>query len=214
MRWLLVMLFGIVPSVSTAADTHPIGASREIEVAGTTLKLGFSAEPSRVAEHLTSITVDVHREDRRIQTLRVDSMSDLEHVLRLLWTDDADFDGNPDLGIVDKFGGKWHGYRFFLFDPGSGRFVENDLSRELGKTLGANGYTVDAETRTITQHFLTASCLGERRSYRIENDRLVLYEEVVCERSESGGSNLLKTLRREDGEMRVVAISIQPRTGQ
>lgn len=205
----------LVPCLLVAAlagaGESPAPSAREIDVAGSKLALAFRQLPPRTKDYRVLLEIDVARRGRRIQRLRVDSICD-PRMEGFLWTDDIDFDGNADLGVCDEFGGKWHGYHFFLFDPRSGRFVENDLSRRLGEALGGNGYEVDPENHTVTQYFLNAGC-GQVESmvHKVENGHVELYEQVECGVSESGDTEVVRTLRRVDGEMRVVAVTMRPR---
>src|SRR5579863_1587891 len=47
--------------------------------------------------------------------------------------DDINFDGYLDFSVLTEFAGKFKSRSYWVYDPGSGLFVENELTRELSE---------------------------------------------------------------------------------
>jgi hypothetical protein len=61
---------------------------------------------------------------------------------------DINFDGYLDIGVLVEYEAKWGSESFWAFDPAAGKFVENDLTRQL-RVLRSNGYEFDARQHEI-----------------------------------------------------------------
>jgi hypothetical protein len=90
-----------------------------------------------------------------------------------LLLEDVDFDGYRDLGLVRSFGAKWMAYRIWRFDPQRGRFVENHLTRALGRLANLE---VDGPRRELVSTSI-GPCDPWCRRYRVEHGRLRLIGE-------------------------------------
>jgi hypothetical protein len=87
-----------------------------------------------------------------------------------LKTPDLDFDGLPDILAIRDFGGKWATYCVWLFDSNQGKFVQDQLSRQMEDL---ENLAVDAQRRQIV-----ASTIGPMRPMRDEyriDDRLPIH---------------------------------------
>jgi hypothetical protein len=71
----------------------------------------------------------------------------------------------------------------------SGRFVENELTRELSQ-LGNNGYQIDSRTHTIQLEHLLAGCPALVSRYRVENNHLIKVHEETGIQSIEGSPDL------------------------
>ena len=96
-------------------------------------------------------------------------------------TSDVNFDGYLDFSVLAEFGGTFGAQSWWIYDPASGRFVQNELTRQLRK-LGNNGYHLDPKKHEISIEGLLAVCPALVDRYRLEGDRLV---ETGCQNSET-----------------------------
>jgi hypothetical protein len=100
-------------------------------------------------------------------------------------TADINFDGYLDFSVLAEFGGTFGAQAWWIYDPASGRFVQNELTRELRK-LGNNGYHIDPKKHEIVIESLLAICPSLVDRYRLEGDRLVMiHHETGFQNSES-----------------------------
>jgi len=102
--------------------------------------------------------------------------------------EDINFDGYADLSILTEYAGGWLGRSYWVYDPGSGTFVENELTRELGEKWRGSIIGFDAKKREISKCFLMPGCpVMEPDRYRVENNRAIAIhkEEEV---TQAGGS--------------------------
>jgi len=88
-------------------------------------------------------------------------------------TSDINFDGYLDFSVLAEFGATFGAQSWWIYDPASGRFVQNELTRQLRK-LGNNGYHLDPKKREIIIEGLLAICPALVDRYRLEGDRLVM----------------------------------------
>jgi hypothetical protein len=99
---------------------------------------------------------------------------------------DINFDGYLDFSVLGAFGGKWGSRLWWVFEPATGRFVRNELTRELGE-LGTNGYQTDPKKHEITTESLMAGCPSLVTRYRVANDHLLkIHEEIGKQVIENG----------------------------
>jgi hypothetical protein len=100
-------------------------------------------------------------------------------------TSDVNFDGYLDFSVLSEFGGTFGAQSWWIYDPASGRFVQNELTRELRK-LGNNGYHIDPKKHEIIIEKLLAYCPSLVDRYRLEGDRLVMiHHETGFQNSET-----------------------------
>jgi hypothetical protein len=72
--------------------------------------------------------------------------------------EDANFDGYTDLLLCNTGGAKWGGYAIYFYDPGSGTFRQNGLSREMSERLQGNGLEFDRAAGEIRVAHLIFGC--------------------------------------------------------
>jgi hypothetical protein len=46
---------------------------------------------------------------------------------------DINFDGYLDLDVITEFAGKWVSRSYWVYDPASARFIEDEMTRKLGE---------------------------------------------------------------------------------
>lgn len=115
---------------------------------------------------------------------------------------DINGDGYQDLAVVYERGGKWTSDSYFLFDPGSGRFLTNALTTDLRK-LTHNGLTLHPGKKEIRVSKFIGVCLNSFEVYRIENGRLALLESEIHFPREPGRC-LVEKRKRVEGEIVLV----------
>jgi hypothetical protein len=99
------------------------------------------------------------------------------------WADDINFDGYLDLSVLKAFGlmGRYEARSYWVYDPGSGLFVQDELTQELG--IKSNVH-FDPKKHEITAFFFpsppTIGCEDWDR-YRVENNRLILTHKEVTQ---------------------------------
>jgi hypothetical protein len=101
--------------------------------------------------------------------------------------DDINFDGYLDFSVLTDIAGTSGRKRlYWVYDPASEKFVQNDLTRELSRDyLGSIDY--DASKREISKVFFGAgnSCPGTGESkterFRVENNRPILVQKHEIE---------------------------------
>jgi len=97
-------------------------------------------------------------EPAAFQTIVVRGTGGAESLARLSRLEDANFDGYADLLVASDEGGKGIGYDFYLFDPPSGTFVQDDLAREMSARLQGDSLELQRITGGIALRQKTAGC--------------------------------------------------------
>jgi hypothetical protein len=91
---------------------------------------------------------------------------------------DINFDGYVDFSVLGAFGGTWGSRLWWVYDPATGRFVQNQLTRELGELRG-NDQQIDPKKHEITAEYLMAGCPPLVTRYRVEENRLIKVHEEI-----------------------------------
>jgi len=155
--------------------------------------------------HIADIEVARCSDARNIQTLPVAGY-DQPLTAHSLQAEDINFDGYLDIGVRVEYGAKWVSESFWVFDPAAGKFVENDLTRQL-RELRPNGYQFDARNHEIRIPHLTEPwCRNTEDRYRVEaHDRLVLVHSEAAKGLPGDGCEVVVS-DRISGEMRVTKV--------
>lgn len=130
--------------------------------------------------------------------------------------EDINFDGYLDFSVLREFAAKWESRSYWVYDPGSGLFVENELTRELSENcLGAEWHhdcwaahiDFDQNKREVRTDYLLpfGPCPQTGFSgdhYRVEDNRLILIhkEEITADHCQVTYSDLI------GGTMRVTQV--------
>jgi hypothetical protein len=111
------------------------------------------------------------------------------------WASDINFDGYLDFSVMTALGGRAQSYWSWIYDPRSGRFVQNELTEllhDLGSPYGSGrccGLDIDPEKHEITKAYdasRAVACSGEQggtevwldvERYRVDNNRPILIHE-------------------------------------
>ncbi|HKW99369.1 MAG TPA: hypothetical protein VJN43_16635 [Bryobacteraceae bacterium] len=129
---------------------------------------------------------------------------------------DIDFDGLLDFSVLTEFAAKWGSRSYWAYDPESGQFVENDLTRELSRNcLGAEWHggcwksdqiNFDPIRREISAHYFAGvgKCGGPVDRYRLERNRLIVVHKEVLDMKPDACTITVSDLSR--GIMRVTEV--------
>jgi hypothetical protein len=132
---------------------------------------GYSKDPV----HAGDIEVARCSDGRRLQLLTIMARQPINFA-RTFSASDINFDGYLDFSVLGEFGGTWGSQLWWVYEPASGRFVQNELTRELGQ-LGNNGYQIDSEKHAIQIESLMAGCPPLVTRYRVEDNHLIKVHE-------------------------------------
>jgi hypothetical protein len=157
------------------------------------------------AVHVADIDVARCSEGRKVQTLPIVGY-DQELTARSLHAQDINFDGFLDIGVLVEYGAKWGSESFWVFDPAAGKFIENDLTRQL-RELKPNRYEFDAGKQEIRIPHLTEPwCRNTEHRYTVEDyDRLVLIHSEEARGIPGGGCEVVVS-DRVGGKMQVTKV--------
>jgi len=148
-------------------------------------------------------------EDRVLQTIDVIAVQDVSSFTKTFCAEDINFDGYLDLKVLSEHGAKWGSYQYWVFDPTSGRFITNKLTRQLAE-IKANTRVWNSESRTLQVGFLNLDQARIGETYRIEDAGLTLIG--IEDRVKDCEGNFHKvTTRIIDGKRNgKVAVLIEP----
>jgi hypothetical protein len=150
------------------------------------------------ADAIGRIDISLKNSKTVMQTIAVET-SDASWLTTTFHTLDINFDGYEDFAVMHVTGGKWHSESYWLFDPGSGRYITNALTAEL-RQLEHNGLTLDPRKREVRiQHFIGV-CTNSFEIYRVENGHLVLMESEIHSPREPGRCEVERR-KRVNGKM-------------
>jgi hypothetical protein len=89
---------------------------------------------------------------------------------------DINFDGYLDLSVRTEYAGKFSRQSYWIYDPSAGRFVQNELTRQLGELLNVD---FDPAKREISTFSFVGNEGGDIHRYRIERGRLRLVHQEI-----------------------------------
>jgi hypothetical protein len=159
--------------------------------------------------HSGDIEVARCEDGKRVQVLELMTRQSIDFA-RVFHARDVNFDGYLDFAVLVESAGTWGSERWWVYDPAAGRFVENELTREL-RALKAADYSIDAKKQEIGTRYLTEpwGCGSTGDRYRVVNSRLLLVHSEVakpanCKAAPCGCSVVVSD--RVGGAMRVSAV--------
>ena len=135
-------------------------------------------------------------EAKPFQTITVTGLGSPSH-LTFTRFDDASFDGYADLLLGHDGGAKWGGYEIYFYDPASGTFVENALSREMSEQLQGNDLRFRRASRTIELDHLVFGCQGEAmtETFALQNGHLRKTGQIDLVQTTEGCYEVTRLLR-------------------
>lgn len=162
--------------------------------------------------HIADIEVARCRDGSNIQTLPVVGY-DQELAARSLHAKDINFDGYLDIGVLVEYGAKWGSESFWVFDPPTGRFIKNGLTRQL-RAMKPNGYEFDSQKHEIRIPHLTEPwCRNTEDRYTVEApNRLLLMHSEGAEGVPGDGCKVV-VRDRISGRMQVTSVQRIATTG-
>jgi hypothetical protein len=164
------------PEVSSYADTpRPLSFRLSVQPGGPAFRITIRPRPFKMTNDLVPAgDIEVARcsDGRRLQLLTIMASQRINFPATFT-TSDVNFDGYLDFSVLAEFGGTFGAQAWWIYDPASGRFVQNELTSELRK-LGNNGYHIDPKKHEIIIESLLATCPSLVDRYRLEGDRLVM----------------------------------------
>ncbi len=154
--------------------------------------------------HAGDIEVARCRDGTRLQLMALMAWQSLEYASSF-HAQDINFDGYLDFAVLAEFGGKWGSEWWWVYDPTAGRFVQNELTRDL-RGLKAAEYHIDPKKQEIMTRYLTETwgCGSTGDRYRVANNRLMIVHKEVPEPAENGCRVIVSDLG--GGTMRVTDV--------
>lgn len=120
-----------------------------------------------------------------------------------LSTDDLNFDGYPDIEMVQFWGATGNaGNCIWLFDPKTEKFV---FSRQFSDAIGR--YEVDKAAATITTYSNMSAFIHKKQKYAVRGGKLVLIGDE--EQSEAAGKCAYHVVKREEKNGRLAVVGEQ-----
>jgi hypothetical protein len=118
--------------------------------------------------------------------------------------EDFNFDGREDLAVCNGRDAGYGGpsYTVFLFDPKSGRFVENGRLSGLAEGPYLGLFFPDPKKKTLTAYSKSGCCYHETATFKVVGNRPVLVEQVIEDATPTGGADegfVLVTTRKRVG---------------
>ena len=174
---------------SSYADApHPMSFRLSVQPGGPTFRITVRPGPSHkmTNDPVPAGDIEVARcsDGRRLQSLTIMASQPINFPATFA-TSDVNFDGYFDFAVLAEFGGTFGAQSWWIYDPARGKFVQNELTRELRK-LGNNGYHFDPKKHEIIIESLLAGCPSLESRYRVEGDRLIMvHHETGFQNSEN-----------------------------
>jgi hypothetical protein len=189
------------------ADRHPNSFRVLVKPGGPAFRITIRSFPPEDWQdhfvHAGDIDVAACEDGRLVQTLPILAWQKINFG-DTFRAHDVNFDGFLDISVWKEFAGKWGSQWWWIYDPASGKFVQNELARELSD-LKSNGIDFDAKKHEIRTHQLLVGCplsLGDR--YRVEENRLVEIHQEDAQPNENGCKVTVSDL--VDGKMHLTAV--------
>ena len=167
---------------------HPVSFQLSVKQGGPAFRITVGAFLHQLADrpiHAGDIEVARCQDGKRLQLLPILSDQPLDFGASF-HAEDINFDGYLDFSVLTEFGAKWGSRSYWVYDPASGLFVQNALTRELsencfaaahGECYGASYIDFDPKKHEVLTHHFgigNTGCGAGADRYRVENNRLVL----------------------------------------
>jgi hypothetical protein len=157
--------------------------------------------------HVARVEISLADSAAVLQTIDVESVTGAQMLTERFQLVDIDLDGYADLALFREGGGTWGSYTYWLFDPASGRFVRNALSRDLD-AIRSNGIVADPAAHTLQAPHLYYGCpLAAYDLYAVQDGRLQLIETHSRDLGhEPADTCVVVVARRVDGRLQRVDV--------
>jgi hypothetical protein len=202
-------------SLAFRLSVKPAGPAFRITVRPLLFDWHSSNSPNPV--RAGNIEVARCQDGKRLQLLAIMAVQPINFAATFT-AQDINFDGYLDFSVLTEFAAKFESRSYWVYDPVSGLFVENQLTRELGENcLGAawhggcwkaESIEFDPKKQEISTHYFTASpmvwdatggasstgCPFKGDRYRIQNNRLMLIHKEEITQGGVNGINCIVTV--------------------
>jgi hypothetical protein len=146
------------PAHASEADApRPLSFRLSVQPGGPAFRITVTPRLFKMANNpVPAGDIEVARcsDGRRLQLLTIMAFQPINFPASFS-TSDINFDGYLDFSVLAEFGGTFGAQSWWIYDPASGRFVQNELTRELRKS-GNNGYHIDPKKHEIIMERLLA----------------------------------------------------------
>jgi hypothetical protein len=177
-------------------DLHPVSFQLSVKQGGPTFRITVRSfgifDGQRI--HAGDIEVARCQDGKRLQLLPILSDQPLNFGASF-HAEDVNFDGYLDFSVLTFFAASFGSRTYWVYDPLSGLFVQNALTRELSENCFAAlhggcwaAYYIDFDPKkheVLTHHFGVGNtgCGAGADRYRVENNRLILIHEEEITRT-------------------------------
>jgi hypothetical protein len=134
---------------------------------------------------------------------------------------DINFDGYLDFYVITEFAGKWVSRSYWVYNPASARFIEDELTRKLGENClswparvqgepgdcwKAASIDFDSKTHEISAWYFVGvgQCGSPTDRYRIDHNRLIIVHQEILDMKPDGCTVTVSD--RVEGNMRVTKV--------
>lgn len=198
-------------------DLRPLSFQLSVKQGGPAFRITVRSRLRSLSHNLDLVTAgDIEvascQDGKQLQSLPIVAWQPIDFGASF-HAEDINFDGYLDFSVITEFASKYASRSYWVYDPDSGLFVQNELTRELGENcLGAAWHggcykaefiSFDSKKHEISTHYFAASALvwdatGGARSegcpwrgdrYLVENNRLILvHKEEITQGDVHGAS--------------------------
>ncbi|HSS48236.1 MAG TPA: hypothetical protein VLX28_04760 [Thermoanaerobaculia bacterium] len=180
---------GALAGANTAPDVrllqvHPGLLPLEVRILPESASADARNQPHRIGR----VEISRRGESKPFQTFEVTGY-DPERLRSFSRSEDANFDGYADLLLCHDGGAKWGGYEIYFYDPKSGFFIQNELSRDMSEHLTGNSLDFHRATGEIELTHLPVGCLNgfvASETFVIQGSHLRKTGETVHLRAKEG----------------------------
>ena len=112
-----------------------------------------------------------------VQILMLDpNMREYDSVPQTFTTQDINFDGYQDIGILVDGGAKWGAYQFWTFNPQTGLFEDSPFAQAF-QQISFNDITFNAAAKEIVTNNFLGTNLFEKDVYQVTKNQLHLFQD-------------------------------------
>lgn len=202
---------GLPPAPSeSVADGHRSGVFRlSVKPGGPAFRITIRSIPIEshdgIFVHAGDIEVARCRDGTRLQLIALMAWQSDVYFASSFHAQDINFDGYLDFAVLAEFGGTWGSEWWWVYDPTAGRFVQNELTRDL-RGLKAAECDIDPKKQEIMTRYTTErwGCGSTGDRYRVANNRLMIVHKEVPKAAENGCRVIVSDL--VGGTMRVTDV--------
>lgn len=199
-------------TVAYRISVKPDGPEFRITIRPLLLKWQPGAGPP---VHAGDIEVAACEDGKQLQVLSITAWQPIDFAATFK-AQDINFDAYLDFSVLTEFAAKWGSKSYWTYDPVSRRFVENELTRQLGENcLGSEWHDgcwkasfidFDSTNHLLSAHYFigVGQCGSPADRYRVENNRLIPVHREVLDMKPTGCTVTISDLI--NGTMRVTKV--------